>query len=250
MQKFYAVIIGSEILQGRRVDKHFEFVKNELAKRDLELSGSFVVKDDKDLLREVFLLIKNQKNAYMFCFGGIGATPDDLTREISSEVFTSKPLTQNKQALKLIEDEFKKDAYPYRVKMANLPTNAKLLKNVINNVPGYSLEDRLFFMPGFPQMSHPMFLQALDLYVKRNEKRLFISKFRVFTKENDLVGFMEELPKDIELSSLPHHDTSFSVEIMLRCYDRTLLEKWSETLELLLQSKNINYKNLKDKHEY
>lgn len=244
MQKFYAVIIGTEILQGRRVDKHFEFVKNELAKKNLELSGSFVIKDDKKLISEVFSFIKRDKNAVMFCFGGIGSTPDDLTREISAEVFTGKPLVRNKIALKNIEDEFKDEAYPYRVKMADLPQNAKLLKNVVNNVAGYSLEDRLFFMPGFPKMSHPMVVEALGLHVKDNDKKLFTCKIRAFTRENNLVGFMESLPKNIELASLPRHEENhtFSVEIMLRCDNESLIDIWGKKLENLLQEKDIKYK--------
>lgn len=246
MHKFYAVIIGTEILQGRRADKHFEFLKNELAKRDLELSGSFVIKDDKELMRDIFSFIKNQKNAFLFCFGGIGATPDDLTREISSEIFTNKNLQRDEKALKLIENEFGDEAYPYRVKMADLPPNAKLLKNVVNNVPGFSLEDRLFFMPGFPKMSHPMVVQALDLYVKSERKELFTYKLRAYTRENNLISFMESLPKDIELSSLPRfeEDGSFSVEIMLRCHDRTLLDIWGKKLQVLLQNQDIKYKKL------
>lgn len=246
MHKFYAVIIGTEILQGRRADKHFEFLKNELNKIGFELSGSFVIKDHKDLIRDTFTFIKNQKEAFMFCFGGIGSTPDDLTREISSEVFTCKALVRNERAKKLIEDEFKKEAYPYRIKMADLPPDVKLLKNVVNNVPGYSIDDRLFFMPGFPQMSHPMVLEAIGLHVEKNSQKLFTCKLKVYTRENNLVGFMEELPRDIELSSLPHmaKDSSFSVEIMLRCFDKTLLEKWGQKLELLLQSNDTKYTKL------
>jgi molybdopterin-biosynthesis enzyme MoeA-like protein len=46
--------------------------------------------------------------------------------------------------------------------MAYLPINAKLLKNVVNDVAGFYLEDRFFFTPGFPSMSQSMVLEALD----------------------------------------------------------------------------------------
>ncbi len=243
MQNIYAVIIGTEILQGRRVDKHFDFLKNELEKKSLELHASFVIKDDKKLLKDIFTLVKNDKNALLFCFGGIGSTPDDLTREISAEVFTCKKLKRHKKALKQIEDEFKDEAYPHRVKMADLPENAKLLKNVVNNVSGYSLEDRLFFMPGFPSMSHPMVKGALSLYVK-NGKKLHDFVIRAYTRENDLVDFMENLPLNVELSSLPRHEDNGgrSVEIRLRSSNEETLFTCKDKLLKILKTKNIKYK--------
>ena len=75
---FYACIIGSEILNGRRVDKHFEFLKNELQKYGHDLFASFIIKDNEDLIRNTYKLIKDDKQSVMFSFGGIGATPDDL----------------------------------------------------------------------------------------------------------------------------------------------------------------------------
>jgi len=81
---FYAVIIGTEILNGRRADKHFEFLQNELAKYGHELFASFIIKDDKKLIQNCYRLIQADQNAVMFSFGGIGSTPDDLTRKTTS----------------------------------------------------------------------------------------------------------------------------------------------------------------------
>lgn len=252
MGRFFTCIIGTEILLGRRVDKHFEFVKDELKKRGFELSGSFVVKDDKKLLEDVFNLFKADKNATLFCFGGIGSTPDDLTREISAKVFTSEELVLHVKAQSIIENEFKQGAYPHRIKMAYLPKNAKLLTNVVNKIPGYFLENRLFFMPGFPSMAHPMVLEALDLHVKQKAKRYFVFRALVKTREGNLVSFMESLPKEIELSSLPQmSEDGYRVEIMLRSFEKTLTDKWSATLEELLQKKDIQYTILeKDNNGY
>jgi len=153
---FYAVIIGTEILNDRRKDKHFDFIKNELAKYGHELFSCFIIKDDKELMKQVYRLIKNDPESVMFSFGGIGSTPDDLTREISAEIFTSKPLQTNEKFKQDIIDRFADEAYPHRINMANLPVNAKLIYNPVNNMSAYSLEDKFFFVPGFPSMSHPM----------------------------------------------------------------------------------------------
>ena len=44
---FYSVIIGTELLNGRRKDAHFSFLNEELLKRGWEHKASFVIIDDK-----------------------------------------------------------------------------------------------------------------------------------------------------------------------------------------------------------
>ncbi|MBN2781877.1 MAG: competence/damage-inducible protein A, partial [Campylobacterales bacterium] len=153
---FYAVIIGTEILNSRREDKHFDFLKNELAKYGHELFASFIIKDDRELMKNIYELVKNDKNSILFSFGGIGSTPDDLTREIAAQVFTSKPLKSNKKFKQDILDKFGEDAYPHRIHMADLPENSELIFNPVNNMSAFSLQNRFFFVPGFPSMAHPM----------------------------------------------------------------------------------------------
>jgi len=169
---FYACIIGSEILNGRRADKHFEFLKEELSKYGHELFASFIIKDDKNLIKNTYKLIKSDKNSVMFSFGGIGATPDDLTRAIAADVFTAKPLQRHKKFEQDIIDRFGEDAYPHRIHMSDLPENSELLFNPVNNMSGFSLKNRYFFTPGFPQMSHPMISSVIkNLFNKSLKKR-------------------------------------------------------------------------------
>ena len=85
---FYSVIIGTELLNGRRKDAHFAFLNQELLKRGWEHKASFVIEDDKELMLKIFNLIKSDEHSVMFCFGGIGATPDDFTRQIAADAFT------------------------------------------------------------------------------------------------------------------------------------------------------------------
>ncbi|WP_051430047.1 molybdopterin-binding protein [Lebetimonas sp. JH292] len=83
----FQVIIGTEILNARREDKHFKFLRDELIKRGYELKASFIIKDDPLLIKNIFNFIKKTSNSYLFCYGGIGATPDDYTRNLAAEVF-------------------------------------------------------------------------------------------------------------------------------------------------------------------
>lgn len=199
---FYAVIIGSEILNGRRQDKHFNFLRDALLHRGHALFSSFIIKDDPALIHSIFTMVKNDPNGVMFSFGGIGSTPDDLTRQIASDVFSDGVLVTHEQFRKDIIDRFAEAAYPHRIHMADLPKNAGLLHNVINNMSGFSLEDRYFFMPGFPEMSHPMAEEALAKFYPK-AMCVYRKTLVAQTSENTLIDIMKSLDTDIDFSSLP-----------------------------------------------
>ena len=103
---FYAVIIGSEILNGRRQDKHFIFVRDALLQRGHLLFATFIIKDDTQLIHSIFTLIKNDPNAVMLCFGGIGSTPDDLTRQIAAQVFSDGDVVPHESFVSDIVERF------------------------------------------------------------------------------------------------------------------------------------------------
>jgi len=243
MPNFYSVIIGTELLNGRRKDKHFEFVSSELLKRGWSLKANFVLKDDPEFLEDVFRLIKSDKNSVMFCFGGIGSTPDDFTREVAGKVF-SEGMSYQEEAKKIILDKMGDDAYPHRIKMAYLPKGAKLLENVVNKMPGFYLEDRYFFTPGFPNMAHPMVKWAMDTFYPKAPKK-YISNFLVYSSEADLIDFMKELPKDVELSCLPELKSSVkTAEIYLSSFDEVALREAEVDFKNKLKEKNINFKEM------
>lgn len=232
-KKFFAVIIGSEILDNRRVDKHFNFIRDELLKRGYALSGSFVIKDDKNLIKSTFEMIKNIPNSIMFSFGGIGSTPDDLTREISSEIFRDGEMEFHQEFKALIEERFKESAYPHRINMSYLPINSNLLKNnPINKMCGYYLDERFFFVPGFPEMARPMILEALDKfypYIEQIERFTLIAN----VKEGEIVDIMQSLPDGIDFSSLPM--VNGSVEISMKS------KEWFEFFKEELENRGISF---------
>ena len=201
-KNFYSVIIGTELLNGRRKDAHFSFLNEQLLKRGWEQKGSFVIEDDPKLMLDIFNLIKTDENSVMFCFGGIGATPDDYTRQTAAKAFTNEQMSFHEEAKQRVIKQFGEEAYPHRINMSYLPVGAKLLHNVVNTVPGFYLEDRYFFTPGFPSMSQAMVVEALDkLYPKSQGKYR-----RVLTAscgENELINSMKQMPKHLDLASLP-----------------------------------------------
>lgn len=238
---FYACIIGSEILNGRRSDKHFEFLKNELGRYGHELYASFVIKDDEELIKKTYQLVKSDEDSVLFSFGGIGSTPDDLTRPIAAEVFTSKPLVRHKKFENDIIERFADEAYPHRIHMADLPQDSELLFNPVNNMSGFSLKDRYFFVPGFPQMAHPMLNSVIQRLFGKSIKKHRMTLVAQ-TSENTLISVMKEVPADIELSSLPMlGKDNISVEISLCSESKTDVERYFKLFTDYLEKSKIKY---------
>jgi len=241
---FYAVIIGTEILNGRREDKHFSFLKTVLSKQGHTLFASFVIKDDPILIEKTFQMIYADPNSVMFSFGGIGSTPDDLTRSIAAKVFTAKELERHSQFERDIIERFGEEAYPHRIFMSDLPQGAKLLRNPVNNMSGFSLDQRFFFVPGFPEMSHPMITDVIEKFYPSTQK-LFRCSLYAKTSENTLINLMKKLPEHIELSSLPVFKNNIpNVELSIAGYDENETVKWFTVFTNFLDEQSIEYTKL------
>ena len=240
---FYACIIGTELLNGRRKDEHFAFLSGELLARGFELKACFIIKDEPSFIADVFSLIKKDPDSVMFCFGGIGATPDDYTRETAARVFSDGRMTRHTEALALIENRFKESAYPNRVKMADLPIGAGLLTNTVNQVPGFYLEDRFFFVPGFPQMARDMITEALDRFYPFAAPK-YKKTFTAFCSEENLIDIMNSLPSSVEFSSLPIMDgDNRAVEIYLASQSSCVTEDIYEHFVTLTEKKGVKWRD-------
>jgi molybdopterin-biosynthesis enzyme MoeA-like protein len=242
---FYAVIIGSEILNDRRQDKHFPFIRDALAQRGHSLFASFIIKDDSQLIASTYKMVQNDPDAVMFSFGGIGSTPDDLTREIASQVFSDGTLHSHEKFRYDIIERFGDAAYPHRIHMADLPKNSELLPNVINNMSGFYLEKRFFFMPGFPEMSHPMINYILEKFYP-SAPPTYRQTLIAQTSENTLIPIMQMLSKEIDFSSLPMiSDGKATVEISVASKDTQLCIHSFELFIADLEKKSIDYTIIK-----
>src|SRR3954471_10999517 len=156
---FGAYIIGDEILVGKREDKHLAFLIKALAVRGLRLSWAQYLGDDRELLVGAF------KRSFatgdvVFSFGGIGATPDDHTRQAAAAAL-GVPLQLHPEAEREIRGRFGGETTPQRLMMGEFPEGAIIIPNPVNRIPGFSLRDH-HFVPGFPQMAWPMVEWILD----------------------------------------------------------------------------------------
>lgn len=213
IKPIHAIIIGDEILSGKRNDKHLNYLTKLLTSKGLSLIKADFVQDDSKAIAET---IESKLQYIVFCFGGIGATPDDCTRQAAAKAHNRK-IIRNPKALKLIVDKFGDDAYPKRVMMSDLPEGAELIPNNINNIPGFFINEH-YFMPGFPEMSWPMidWILTSNYCDQLNNQKLDASVWIDGVPESMLIDLMNDVAKNnpnTKIYSLPKLEPKIKVEL-------------------------------------
>ncbi|HFC6393583.1 molybdopterin-binding protein [Neisseria bacilliformis] len=157
---FNLIIIGDEILHGSRQDKHFPYFKNLLETHGLRLNSVQYLPDERPQLAKQ-LERSFSDGLPAFVTGGIGATPDDHTRQAAAEA-AKRPLQRHPEAAALIEAVTRKRGestdspeHRQRLHMADFPQGAQIIPNPYNGIAGFTLLHH-HFLPGFPVMAHPM----------------------------------------------------------------------------------------------
>jgi len=203
---FGALIIGDEILSGRRSDKHLAKLIELLGARGLKLSWARYVGDDfarlAGTLRETFAT-----GDVVFSFGGIGATPDDRTREAAGAALGLE-LALHPEAEAEIRARFGAEITPERLQMGVYPVGSEIIPNSFNRIPGFSIRQH-YFTPGFPVMAWPMVEWVLDTrFAHLHHQADYVERSIIVWDafEGQLIDFMERITADFPdatLFSLP-----------------------------------------------
>jgi molybdopterin-biosynthesis enzyme MoeA-like protein len=228
---FGLIIVGDEILSGKRADKHMSKVIELLSARGLALSYAEYVGDSPERITRA-LARAFDSGDIVFSTGGIGATPDDHTRQCAAKAL-GQPLQLHPQAEALIrermQDVAREQGVPYepdradnihRLNMGVFPASAQLIPNPYNKIPGFSCvapgrtlqTGAVHFVPGFPVMAWPMVEWVLDThYSHLFQKAAYLEKSIVIygAMEAALTPIMERLEAGhpgIKVFSLPSVD--------------------------------------------
>ncbi len=203
---FGAFIIGDELLVGKRQDKHLPFVIEALAKRGLRLSWAHYLGDEPGRITAALRATFGSEDV-VFSFGGIGATPDDHTRQCAAAALNVQ-LKIHPDAEREIRGRFGGEVTPQRLQMGEFPEGSVIIPNPVNRIPGFSLREH-HFVPGFPQMAWPMVEWVLDNRYRKlfNTERWGEASILVFEAgESQLIPAMQAVEagfKGIKVFSLP-----------------------------------------------
>ena len=216
------IIIGDEILSGKRADKHLPKTIDLLKARGLALDYADYVGDSPEritaTLRRAFA-----SGDLVFSCGGIGATPDDHTRQCAARAL-GLDLVLHPQAAAMIRERMQDVALEqglvyepdrpdnlHRLNMGLFPAGAGLIPNPYNKIAGFSCGS-VYFVPGFPVMAWPMMEWVLDThYTHLFQNAAWIEQSVIVfgAMEATLTPLMETIEADfvgIKVFSLPSVD--------------------------------------------
>lgn len=207
---FGAVIVGDEILSGKRQDKHFQKIAEILGQRGLRLSWVDYLGDDRERLAATFKRTMAAGDVVFSC-GGIGNTPDDHTRQAVAAAL-GVALTLHPEGFEELKARFADEEITDKRKLlVTFPAGVQIIPNPFNRIPGFMVNDH-YFVPGFPQMAHPMIEWALDAFYKDQFKAVggVVEKAFLLTGptayESALLDLMEQIVAaypTLRLFSLP-----------------------------------------------
>jgi molybdopterin-biosynthesis enzyme MoeA-like protein len=233
---FGLIIIGDEILSGKRADKHLPKVIELLGARGLALSWARYVGDDPERitadLSDAFAAAR--AGDVVFSCGGIGATPDDHTRQCAGRAL-GLPLALHPEARLLIIERMREIAAEqgqvfdpdradnqHRLNMGVFPEGAEIIPNPYNRIAGFAHrfpepvpgagEGGVFFVPGFPVMAWPMIEWVLDTHCRaqhRSQAQREKSVIVFGAMEAALTPLMEDIERrftGVKVFSLPSVD--------------------------------------------
>ena len=227
------IIIGDEILSGKRADKHLPKVVELLAARGLQLAYAETVGDDPAritaTLKRAFAAANNTGDIVFSC-GGIGATPDDHTRQCAAaalgvglalhpeaKVLITQRMQDTAQEQGAVFDADRPDNI-HRLNMGVFPLGCEIIPNPYNKIPGFRCTTgtagigAVHFVPGFPVMAWPMIEWVLDShYPHLHQKAAYTEKSIIVmgSMEATLTPLMEALEAQhpgIRVFSLPSVD--------------------------------------------
>lgn len=221
---FGIIIIGDEILSGKRNDKHLAKIIELLAERGLSLSWAEYLGDDPERITST-LKRTLQSTDVVFSCGGIGATPDDHTRLCAANAL-GVDLALHEDAKRLIYERISEMAQEagksfelsapenlLRLKMGEFPVGASIVPNPYNKIPGFTVNNAHsgahYFLPGFPVMAGPMMAWILDTHYAQlfhqsvREERSVIVHDGIESTLTPLMEAIEAQFEGVKVFSLP-----------------------------------------------
>lgn len=158
---------GTELLLGDVLNTHLRFTAREILELGLRIERQVTVPDG-EAIREA---IEESRGAeIVFITGGLGPTTDDITREITAQLFGLK-LEHDPAILRAIEERAARRGFRLTdrvARQADVPQGATVLPNEHGSAPGLYLpadaatrRPHLFLLPGPPRELHPMFRDSV-----------------------------------------------------------------------------------------
>jgi nicotinamide-nucleotide amidase len=207
------IAIGNELLGGLIADGNFVHIARMLAAHGVRVRACQVLPDDPAPLREG-IRAAAARSTHILLTGGLGATPDDLTREAVAEAFGLQLIARDElvTSLELRRRALGRAPDPLAARMTFLPHGAEPLANAVGMAPGFHLRAgtcELFALPGVPG---EMVAMLRDAVIPRLALETLAAAERVATRVLRATGLSENvvasrivglLPPSVRVAYLP-----------------------------------------------
>ena len=145
--------IGNEIVSGDVANTNAAWLAQRLAPLGVQVRMIAALPDEIETIAE-FVRGEAPRVDFLLVTGGLGGTPDDLTREALAHAFGVEQVEVPELAAEL-RARFTRDP-EYAARWASLPRGSRALANPLGGAPGFAL-DNVYVMPGLPAEMEAMF---------------------------------------------------------------------------------------------
>lgn len=225
------LIIGDEILSGRTQDANLNFLAKSLADIGINLQEVRVVPDIEGEIIEAINALRKKFN-YVFTSGGIGPTHDDITSATIAKAFNDQLIKNEEAAQLLLKYYGEGNMNEARMKMAFIPSSAKLLFNPVSSAPGFRIEN-VFVMAGVPKIFRAMFEAAKTELV--GGKKTKAQEIKITLTESMIAKDFSDLQKKYEQVVMGSYPSDGGTSLVFRSIDYQALEQSVKEMIAILQ---------------
>ncbi len=215
------VTIGNELLSGDTVNTNAAWLAQQLEELGVAVTLMASLPDEVDRIA-AFVRAEAERADLVLVTGGLGGTPDDVTREAMAAAFES-PQDEVVDLAERLRSRF--PANPeYAARWANLPGGARPLENPLGGAPGFVVGN-VYVLPGLPAEMKAMF-ETIGSEL-RTEQPITSWRRTYETTEARIVGVLEAMGDrypGVLVGSYPKfHVEGATVEVVVKSSDPAAL---------------------------
>jgi nicotinamide-nucleotide amidase len=215
------ISVGTELLLGEIVNTDAQFLAAQLSELGIDLYRQVVVGDNVERLKEAVDLALSRSDI-VITSGGLGPTPDDLTKEVVAECM-GENLVLDEESLTEIEDYFKRighEMVEMNKKQAMMPEHCIIMPNHHGTAPGCIIEKdgkSAIILPGPPHELQAMFSESAMPYLKKKSDVLFYSRvLQIFgIGESAVAEKLEDMMQTLENPTLAPYAKQVGVRLRI-----------------------------------
>ncbi len=227
--------IGNELVSGDVPNTNASWLARRLAPLGVEVRLTAAVPDEIDAIG-AFVRAEAPRVDFLLLTGGLGGTPDDLTREAIAAAFG----VAQEQVAEVAADlraRFTRDP-EYAARWANLPQGSRPLANPLGGAPGFVIEN-VYVLPGLPSEMEAMFSSIEEEFRRGSPIESWRRVYRTYESviASTLAETVERWP-GVLVGSYPSFGSGgFTVEIVLKSRDVAALAEASAWVESAIEER-------------